>query len=66
MATDKPPAVLGLPVVIFMILGVLLAAPAEDPGECITTCADIPPFVATRTELLIYDPPPLLPPGPRD
>lgn len=29
MATEKPPTVLGLPVVIFF-LGVLLAAPTED------------------------------------
>ncbi len=64
MATEKPPAVLGLPVVI-LILGILLAAPTEDPVDC-SACAGIPPFVATRTELLIYDPPPPLPSGPRD
>lgn len=29
-------------------------------------CADILPFVAARTELLIYEPPPSLPPARTD
>jgi hypothetical protein len=42
----------------FLTLGVLLTAPETD--GC-AACGDIPPFVAARTELLIYDPPPPLP-----
>jgi hypothetical protein len=41
-----------------LTLGVLLTAPETD--GC-ASCGDIPPFVAARTELLIYDPPPPLP-----
>lgn len=37
-----------------LTLGVLLAAPET---EGCSTCVEVPPFVAARTELLIYDPP---------
>jgi hypothetical protein len=37
---------------------VLLTAPETD--GC-AACGDVPPFVAARTEILIYDPPPPVP-----
>jgi hypothetical protein len=56
MARQHRPAAARLPVVI-LALGMILAPRAEDPGTC-AVCADVPPFVAARTELLINDPPP--------
>jgi hypothetical protein len=41
-----------------LVLGVLLTAPETD--GC-AACGDVPPFVAARTEILIYDPPPPVP-----
>ena len=38
-----------------LVLGVLLTSPETD--GC-AACGDVPPFVAARTEILIYDPPP--------
>jgi hypothetical protein len=35
----------------------ILAPRADDPGTC-AVCADVPPFVATRTDLLVNNPPP--------
>jgi hypothetical protein len=56
MAREHRPAAARLPVAI-LTLAMLLAPSAEDPGTC-AVCDDIPPFVATRTELLINNPPP--------
>ena len=48
----KPPAALRLPVALFA-LAVAWAAPAEDPD---TGRAEVPPYVAKRTDLLIHEP----------
>ena len=55
----KPPAVLRLPVAL-LALALAPAAAADDP-ESRAERADIPPYVATRTEILIHEtkvPPP--------
>jgi hypothetical protein len=55
----KPPAVLRLPVAL-LALAFAFPAPADDPDGRAER-ADIPPYVATRTEILIHEmkvPPP--------
>ena len=55
----KPPAILRLPVAL-LALALAPAAAADDP-ESRSERADIPPYVATRTEILIHEskvPPP--------
>jgi hypothetical protein len=55
----KPPAILRLPVAL-LVLALAPAAAADDP-ESRSERADIPPYVATRTEILIHEtklPPP--------
>ena len=55
----KPPAILRLPVAL-LALALAPGAPADDP-ESQSERADIPPYVATRTEILIHEtkaPPP--------
>jgi hypothetical protein len=55
----KPPAVLRLPVAL-LVLAFVAAAPEDDP-ESRSERADIPPYVATRTDILIHEtkvPPP--------
>ena len=55
----KPPAVLRLPVAL-LALALASAAPADDPDSR-SERADIPPYVTTRTEILIHEtkvPPP--------
>jgi len=55
----KPPAILRLPVAL-LALALAPPAAADDP-ESRSERADIPPYVATRTEILIHEskvPPP--------
>jgi len=55
----KPPAILRLPVAL-LALALAPGAAADDPDSR-SERADIPPYVATRTEILIHEtkvPPP--------
>ena len=56
MAREHRPAAARLLVAV-LALGMILAPRAEDPGTC-AVCADVPPFVATRADLLVNNPPP--------
>jgi hypothetical protein len=55
----KPPAILRLPVALLALA--LVPAAAADDSDRRSERADIPPYVATRTEILIHEskvPPP--------